>query len=1272
MGLLGTIAGDMLGRVVTGKILPNIGRLGGIPPGRYPHPIYGPVVIPPTPSLEPGDPNIPPPPKVQITLAGFLGGVALAAWLYDRSKQKKELAYIPGPEPADPVEECLLNYGWNLGDIRKLKASIDAKAGTGEAFTGDENRILDHIEGCLDVLEKEYGSLDTAGLAPCPCPGTGNAEAESPAPAGDLSGIGYEPELFKVPRGQVVLHLQDPAKAEDLLLRCLERRGWKPKRVQEMQAKISEKLTPGLFTREPEKLTGGEIMLQEAIDECLKQMSKPARGRSAEQMRLLGDLCGVKMECVEFKKVPALSPRFKVKEVSRCARFQKTVGAPCITESPPKLEGISGNILTCAAWAKNEAGQWKCAEYMTTCEPGVAPREEKPPEEPAPTKEKESPIPGAIKFTEKYILTNKEPEGPQKKGYKEYIVFNAEETRGLPPLQYAYTKVWGLPIQVKEFPKYEFFIAPFGNIFRMIESSTGLAVSSAQLTIKEAQKDGLAELMKRPKKQIVSMIKAAHKVKDIPQDEMSVETQKELVLKALEPKIKDFFQLQNETGLTPDVLSSVLVQLELEGEISRLPGKRFMTKGKPEVSKLKMFYIWYPKGKRTGQVLNDTAAITASGKLAQQVLDAANKGEGKIYHVPARDREDALQRSLEARADQTKYGEKGSRMVAPYHVNIAKNMYMVHPETPTRASRTEPGTKVTAKEAPDAAFYEGKQKAIESYRAKHGKAPDAAWSTAAGMIDMLEKSGVSVVEFPAEFSELWDYSIGQIDKDVGIDEILRLMESDLKDYEYTARNVQNTHDVERMAEEGYKLQERLWSSTGADSEGIERDIRDVIESAMPGKIDRGSAQYQRIYRDRYRQARAEVTAGKRAEIQQKLSRWRDEVKPSIMKRIDGADTMSQKLAKKARQLSALKPSRTASKALDTAYKIRDWVSVARQNTNTEYEETFKKSMTLEGVKTGLLGYAVTPRERRRGMKLIYLVRQKRHRKPRATTKDLFHYWQNRPHEADVYVTYAYSADHARELIQKGEVKPYTGEGDIYKPEEAHIATEKGHIKPLHTMTHSELVDSPFFTSAELPPFMTWMIDKSKVDEHGYQREFRGKLPYRMRKNLYSWLLRHQDGVKSGRHEGQFAIELPEGKLSFYIPEDVYAQTRLWIDRFGIWKEAVGEAMREDKRIRSDVVKEYRNFAEQTRRMLEERPTSPEAPEMREKAEEMEANLRVYDEAQERWRQMREEARGRVREALRTPEPAKPRPILRMPKREEKITEPEQLRLFGRLVHAGGV
>ena len=1032
MSTLGIIAGSVLGRVVVGKILPNIGRLGSIEPGRYPHPIYGPIVIPKTPSLKPGDPNVPPPPKVQITLAGFLGGVALAAWLYDRSKQKEALSYIPGPEPPDPVEECLLNYGWNLGDIRRLKASIDAKAGTGEAFTADENRILDHIEGCLDIVEQQYGSMETAGLTPCPCSGTGNGETESPAPAGDLSGIGYDPELFKVARGQVVLTVQDPAKAEDLLLRCLERRGWKPQRVQEMQERIAEKMTPGLFTQEPEKLTGGEIMLQEAIDECLKQLS--ARGRSGEQMRLLGDMCGVKMECAEYKQVPAKSPRFKVKEVSRCARFQKTVGAPCITESPPRLEGISGDILTCSAWAKNEKGQWKCAEYMTTCEPGVAPREEKP----------------EISPTEEY---KKEWERAKRKAY-----------------------------QVKA---------------EKVEAGTFDPVH-------------------------------------------------ERILKLIEEGNRDQEALEMESGISHKEMNVILNDMVVKDLV--VPRQSGMYSAK---------YRIVPKKEIKAEV------------------------DPWMTNAPFTDQEQS-------------YANMYTHFPLDWNKEFAKQVG--NTENVTRKRLREFGVD----ELPPELF-----QALERYRKAVYEGYKAKWKVTAYF------PPVSVVG-PARYPV---HRRGKAE----------------------ARERKITESIKRAR----------------------KKVDTLANRAIKGKVPKITiGQYLDVAATNSRIAFGKQYAMLEMQDKPHLSAF------AHVFRKEGRELHRQLVEE------AMKQGKQVLWAAVKDYpELQDYGRIIDKPTGIEMKISKKKGM----------GYVVTPRERKHGMKLVYLFRRKGQRKPRAISKDSFHYWENRPHEADVYATYAYSADHARELIQKGEVKPYTGEGDVYKPEEAHIATEKGHIKPLYTMMHSELVDSPFFTSAELPPFMTWMIEKSRVDEHGYQREFRGKLPYRMRKNLYNWLLRHEDGVKSGRHEGQFSMELPEGKLSFYLPEDVYAQTRLWIDRFSIWKQAVGEAMREDKRIRSDVVEEYRNFAEQTRRMLEERPNVPEAPQMRKEAEEMEANLRVYDEAQERWQRMREEARERVREAIRKPEeaerkpePRKPRPILTIPKREEKIIEPEQLRLFGRVLRVGGV
>lgn len=315
------------------------------------------------------------------------------------------------------------------------------------------------------------------------------------------------------------------------------------------------------------------------------------------------------------------------------------------------------------------------------------------------------------------------------------------------------------------------------------------------------------------------------------------------------------------------------------------------------------------------------------------------------------------------------------------------------------------------------------------------------------------------------------------------------------------------------------------------------------------------------------------------------------------------------------------------------------------------------------IKKNALGYAVTPKERRAGMKLMYFLKLRRRRKPVAINKDSFDHWKTKRHEADVYATYAYSAEHGRELIAKGEVKPYTGQ--IHRPEEAHI-TEAGKVKPLYSMTHTELVNTPFQTRVELPSYIAWMIDKSKPDEYNYQRQFQGKLPYKMRGNLYSWLLKNRDGVKGGRHEGQFSLKLTEGTLNFYIPENPYAQVRLWINRYSLWRDAVSSQMEQGIPLRSEVVGEYRKSMHETKRMLSERPTSPEAPEMRTELSKMESSLSVYEGKLQRAREIREKARRELQRELRRPEPAIVRPKRVEPPRPAKKPEPEQLRLFGNL------
>ena len=183
-GVLGMIAG----RVVTSRMIP---ALGALEPGRYPHPVYGPVVIPRRPDIAPGEPT-PFVPPFQITGLGLFllfGGLLMYAAKRKPASLGEQRQMFPGlrrelrmePEDTatsdDPVEACLERvYGWNLNRMRELRDSIAAKE-TPDLFTKEkepltaaEAQLLDQIEACLERVQRQYGSLEAAGLPMIPCP----------------------------------------------------------------------------------------------------------------------------------------------------------------------------------------------------------------------------------------------------------------------------------------------------------------------------------------------------------------------------------------------------------------------------------------------------------------------------------------------------------------------------------------------------------------------------------------------------------------------------------------------------------------------------------------------------------------------------------------------------------------------------------------------------------------------------------------------------------------------------------------------------------------------------------------------------------------------------------------------------------------------------------------------------------------------------------------------------------------------------------------------
>ena len=194
MSAIKSMAGVVLGRMLAQKLMPSIRGLGALEPGRYPHPVYGPIIIPRGAESERMPNGIVPP--FRIATWGFAVAWVALVWYACRKKSGPELSgdedlwkaskLQPLPrelrfEPEDsatsddPVEACLERKGWEIGMIRELRASIADKSQPSlfseaeEEYTPSEEELLDDIEECLDKIEKRYGSLEAAGLEAVPC-----------------------------------------------------------------------------------------------------------------------------------------------------------------------------------------------------------------------------------------------------------------------------------------------------------------------------------------------------------------------------------------------------------------------------------------------------------------------------------------------------------------------------------------------------------------------------------------------------------------------------------------------------------------------------------------------------------------------------------------------------------------------------------------------------------------------------------------------------------------------------------------------------------------------------------------------------------------------------------------------------------------------------------------------------------------------------------------------------------------------------------------------
>lgn len=186
------LIGYNIGSRIVGRVVHS---LAGLEPGkRYPHPEWGPIVVPKTPELEAGEPTLRRIPRIQITFQGFLGLSAGLLWYAHRSTEplaalpeqkelfpelKRELSLKAEDtaETDDPVEICLQRrYGWKLDRLTELRESIGEKSQPGlyengeEELTSSEQELLENIDACLEEIKEKYGSLEAAGLELTECP----------------------------------------------------------------------------------------------------------------------------------------------------------------------------------------------------------------------------------------------------------------------------------------------------------------------------------------------------------------------------------------------------------------------------------------------------------------------------------------------------------------------------------------------------------------------------------------------------------------------------------------------------------------------------------------------------------------------------------------------------------------------------------------------------------------------------------------------------------------------------------------------------------------------------------------------------------------------------------------------------------------------------------------------------------------------------------------------------------------------------------------------
>ncbi len=101
-------------------------------------------------------------------------------------------------------------------------------------------------------------------------------ELEAQRIAAKFSGSPMQKELFPGMKRNLVMKVEDAATSDDPVTSCMERRGWKVKRMITLREAIAEKMVPDLFTGEMKKLSASEKEYQGAVQKCLEKHSGTA------------------------------------------------------------------------------------------------------------------------------------------------------------------------------------------------------------------------------------------------------------------------------------------------------------------------------------------------------------------------------------------------------------------------------------------------------------------------------------------------------------------------------------------------------------------------------------------------------------------------------------------------------------------------------------------------------------------------------------------------------------------------------------------------------------------------------------------------------------------------------------------------------------------------------------------------------------------------------------------------------------------------------------